>query len=75
MVSAWASENRLALGLKKVDDKTNKITAIPKLLDELDITGCVVTLDALNTQTEIAQQIVEAQADYILTVKENQGIL
>jgi len=75
MVSAWASENRLVLGQKKVDDKSNEITAIPALLAQLDITGCVVTLDALNTQVEIAQQIVEAQADYILAVKENQGTL
>ena len=75
MVSAWASENRLVLGQKKVDDKSNEITAIPELLAQLDITGCVVTLDALNTQTEIAEQIVEAQADYILAVKKNQGTL
>jgi predicted transposase YbfD/YdcC len=75
MVSAWASENRLVLGQKKVDGKSNEITAIPELLAQLDITGCVVTLDALNTQTAIAQQIVDAQADYILAVKANQGTL
>lgn len=75
MVSAWASENRLVLGQKKVDDKSNEITAIPELLAQLDISGCVVTLDALNTQTAIAQQIVDAQADYILAVKANQGTL
>ena len=75
MVSAWVSENRLVLGQKKVNDKSNEITAIPELLEQLDITDCVVTLDALNTQTEIARQIVEAQADYILAVKENQATL
>lgn len=75
MVSAWASENRLVLGQKKVDDKSNEITAIPELLAQLDITGCVVTLDALNTQTAVAKQIVAANADYILAVKKNQGTL
>jgi len=75
MVSAWMSENRLVLAQKKVDDKSNEITAIPELLAQLDITGCIVTLDALNSQTAIAQQIVDAQADYILAVKENQGTL
>ena len=75
MVSAWASENRLVLAQKKVDEKSNEMTAIPELLSQLDITGCIVTLDALNTQTGIAQQIVDAQADYILAVKENQGTL
>ena len=75
MVSAWSSENRLVLGQKKVDEKSNEITAIPELLAQLDITGCVVTLDALNTQTAIAKQIVDAEADYILAVKKNQGTL
>lgn len=75
MVSAWVSDNRLVLGQKKVDDKSNEITAIPELLAQLDITGCVVTLDALNTQTAIAKQIVAAKADYILAVKKNQGTL
>ena len=75
MVSAWASENRLVLGQKKVADKSNEITVIPELLAQLDITGCVVTLDALNTQTAIAQQIIEGQADYILAVKKNQKTL
>lgn len=75
MVSAWASENRLVLGQKKVDEKSNEITAVPDLLAQLDITGCVVTLDALNTQTTTAKQIVDAEADYILAVKKNQGTL
>ena len=75
MVSAWASENRLVLGQKKVNEKSNEITAVPDLLTQLDISGCVVTFDALNTQTAIAKQIVDADADYILAVKKNQGTL
>ena len=75
MVSAWASENRLVLGQTRVDDKSNEITAIPRLLAQLDLSGCIVTVDALNTQTAIAKQIVDAQADYIMAVKGNQGTL
>jgi DDE family transposase len=75
MVSAWVSDNRLVLGQQKVDQKSNEITAIPELLAALDITVCVVTIDAIGTQTAIAQQIVDAQADYLLPVKENQGTL
>jgi len=75
MVSAWVGKNRLVLGQMKVAEKSNEITAIPQLLRALDISGCVVTLDALATQTTIAQQIVEADADYLLPVKANQGTL
>ena len=75
MVSAWAGENRMVLGQVKVAEKSNEITAIPHLLTALDISGCVVTIDALGTQTAIAQQINEAGADYILPVKANQGTL
>jgi predicted transposase YbfD/YdcC len=75
MVSAWASENQIVLGQTKVDEKSNEITAIPQLLAQLDLSGCVVTVDAINTQTAIAQQIVDAQADYIMAVKGNQGTL
>jgi predicted transposase YbfD/YdcC len=75
MVSAWASENRMVLGQTKVDDKSNEITAIPHLLAQLDLSGCVVTVDALNSQRAIAQQIVDAGADYIMAVKGNQGTL
>jgi predicted transposase YbfD/YdcC len=75
MVSAWTDENRMVLGQRKVDDKSNEITAIPQLLAQLDITGCIVTLDALNKQTAIARQIIDAQADYILAVKGNQATL
>jgi predicted transposase YbfD/YdcC len=73
VVSAWAGENRMVLGQTKVAEKSNEITAIPQLLSALDISGCVVTVDALGTQTAIAQQIIEAGADYILPVKDNQG--
>jgi hypothetical protein len=62
MVSAWAGENRMVLGQTKVAEKSNEITAIPHLLAALDISGCVVTVDALGTQTAIAQQSVEAGA-------------
>lgn len=75
MVSAWAEENEIVLGQRKVDEKSNEITAIPELLKILTIAGCIVTIDAIGTQTYIAQTIVEAQADYVLSVKENQGHL
>jgi len=67
VVSAWASEHRLLLG-QVVEDKTNEIKAIPSLLELLDITGCVITIDAMGTQTEIATQIVGKGADYILSL-------
>jgi predicted transposase YbfD/YdcC len=72
MVSAWAQTNRLVLGQVKVDEKSNEITAIPALLRLLDVTGCIVTLDAMGTQTAIAEQIVAQGADYVLAVKDNQ---
>jgi predicted transposase YbfD/YdcC len=75
MVSAWASANRLVLGQMKVDEKSNEITAIPKLLAALAISGCIVTIDAMGCQKKIAQQIIEQKADYVLAVKENQGNL
>ncbi len=75
VVSAWATANRLVLGQTKVDEKSNEITAIPKLLDLLDLNGCLVTIDAIGTQTEIAERIVERGGDYLLAVKENQGHL
>lgn len=75
MVSAWANQNRLVLGQVKVADKSNEITAIPKLLNILDIQGCIVTIDAMGTQKEIAEQIVEQGADYVLSLKGNQGNL
>lgn len=73
MVSAWATANRLVLGQAKVDDKSNEITAIPELLRVLDITGCIITIDAIGCQKEIAADIVERDADYLLALKGNQG--
>ena len=75
MVSAWASENSLVLGQTKVDEKSNEITAIPELLKLLDLSGCIVTIDAMGCQKKIARQIVSQEADYVLAVKENQGRL
>jgi predicted transposase YbfD/YdcC len=75
MVSAWATENELVLGQRKVDEKSNEITAIPELLKMLAISGCIVTIDAMGTQTSIAKTIIDRQADYVLSVKENQGHL
>lgn len=72
MVNAWASAAGLALGQVKVDDKSNEITAIPQLLRLLALSGCIVTIDAIGCQKEIAEQIVEGGADYVLAVKENQ---
>jgi predicted transposase YbfD/YdcC len=75
MVSAWANSNHLVLGQIKVDDKSNEITAIPQLLKALEISGCIVTIDAIGCQTEIAETIIDQDADYVLSLKENQGRL
>ena len=75
MVSAWASENSLVLGQVKVAEKSNEITAIPELLNLLDVSGCIVTIDAMGCQKKLARQIVGQEADYVLAVKENQGKL
>jgi predicted transposase YbfD/YdcC len=75
MVSAWACQNRLVLGQITVDEKSNEITAIPRLLKVLDLHGCIVTLDAMGTQKAIAQQIIEGGGDYVLSLKGNQGNL
>lgn len=75
MVSAWASANELCLGQVKVDEKSNEITAIPKLLDMLDLAGCIITIDAMGTQKDIAAKIVDKQADYVLSLKQNHGEL
>ena len=75
MVSAWATQNQLVLGQTKVAEKSNEITAIPELLRLLDISGCIVTIDAIGTQTEISETIIEGGGDYLLAVKENQGHL
>lgn len=75
IVSAWAEDNRMVLGQVRVDEKSNEITAIPELLRMLEITGCIVTIDALGCQTEIASEIINKQADYVLAVKGNQNYL
>lgn len=75
MVSAWATQARLVLGQVKVNDKSNEITAIPELLKVLDLHGCIVTLDAMGTQTAIAEQIIAQQGDYILSLKGNQSTM
>jgi predicted transposase YbfD/YdcC len=72
LVSAWASECGLSLGQVAVDEKSNEITAIPELLDLLDITGALVTIDAMGCQREIAEKIVDKGGDYVLSVKGNQ---
>lgn len=75
MVSAWATTNRISLGQVVVDDKSNEITAIPKLLQMLELRGCLVTIDAMGCQTQIAHDIVANKADYALAVKGNQPTL
>lgn len=75
MVSAFATHARLILAQQKVDDKSNEITAIPKLLDLLDLKGQTVTIDAMGTQKAIAKKIYEKGADYVLALKGNQGTL
>ena len=72
MVSAWASNNNLVLGQVKVSEKSNEITAIPKLLELITVKGCTVTIDAMGCQQEIARKIIKEEANYILAVKENQ---
>ena len=83
MVSAWATQQTLTLGQVKTEEKSNEITAIPQLLEMLDLHGCIVTIDAMGCQREIAQQITQGGADVacpvprhgVLAVKENQGQL
>jgi predicted transposase YbfD/YdcC len=75
MVSAWATAQHLVLGQRKIDDKSNEISALPELLQVLALEGCIVTIDAMGCQTEIAETIVQRSADYVLTLKENQGKL
>ncbi len=75
MVSAWAQHNNLVLGQVKVDDKSNEITAIPKLLSRLDIAGAVITIDAMGCQKKIAEQIKQQGGDYVFSLKGNQGTL
>jgi predicted transposase YbfD/YdcC len=72
VVSAWAESNGLVLGQLKVADKSNEITAVPELLRVLELSGCIVTLDAMGCQKKIAREIIEADADYVLALKGNQ---
>lgn len=75
LVSAWAVENRLVLAQLATAEKSNEITAIPELLTHLALHGCIVTIDAIGTQTKIAEQIIEQEGDYALALKDNQGNL
>ena len=75
MVSAWASENSLVLGQTRTEAKSNEITAIPRLLEMLELKGCIVTIDAMGCQKGISQTILDRGADYVLAVKGNQGQL
>jgi predicted transposase YbfD/YdcC len=72
MVSAWSISNQLVLGQVRTDEKSNEITAIPRLLELLELKGCLVTIDAMGCQKEIAQKIIDSGADYMLAVKDNQ---
>jgi predicted transposase YbfD/YdcC len=75
MVSAWAAENRLVLAQVAVDQKSNEITAIPLLLRQLSLSGCIVTIDAMGTQKGITKQIVDDDGDFVLALKNNHGKL
>lgn len=75
VVSAWAVENRLVLAQLATEEKSNEITAIPMLLQQLALAGCIVTIDAMGTQTKIANQIIEQGGEYALALKDNQGNL
>ena len=75
MVSAWAVENRLVLAQVATEEKSNEITALPVLLRQLALAGCMVTIDAMGTQTKIAEQSIDQQGDYALALKDNQGNL
>lgn len=75
ILSAWVGENRICLGQKKVEGKSNEITAIPELIDSIEIGGSTVSIDAIGCQVGIAEKIVDAKADYLLALKGNQGNL
>jgi len=75
LVNVWAARNRLVLGQLKVADHSNEITALPELLRALELAGCVVSVDAMGCQKEVAKEIHEADADYVLALKGNQGTL
>ena len=75
LVSAWAADNRLVLGQVATEQKSNEITAIPKLLEMLELEGALITIDAMGCQKKIAQQIIDQGGDYVLALKGNQGKL
>lgn len=75
MVNAWCVENGISLGQIKTSEKSNEITAIPELIKILELNGCIVTIDAMGTQTKIAETIIDKGADYVLALKGNQGNL
>jgi len=75
MISAWASSNQVVLGQLKTEEKSNEITAIPNLLKLLDVSGCIITIDAMGTQKKIAETIMDKKKDYILALKENHKTL
>lgn len=75
MVSAWANQAGMSLGQVKTKEKSNEMTAIPALLEIIEIKGCIITIDAMGCQTDIAQKIIEKKADYVLAVKDNQKFL
>jgi predicted transposase YbfD/YdcC len=75
LVSAWACEQRLVLGQLKTAEKSNEITAIPLLLELLELKGCIVTVDAMGCQTAVAARIISQEADYVLSLKGNQGLM
>jgi len=75
MISAWASSNQVVLGQLKTEEKSNEITAIPNLLKMLDVSGCIITIDAMGTQKKIAETIMDKKGDYVLALKENHKTL
>lgn len=75
LLNAWSADNDICLGQLKVDDKSNEITAVPKLMDSLNLEGTIITADALNTQKTINAKAIECKADYLLPVKGNQPTL
>ena len=72
IVSAWASEEGIALGQVATEDKSNEITAIPQLLEQIELTGTLITIDAMGCQKEIVAQIVDGGGDFVIAVKDNQ---
>jgi predicted transposase YbfD/YdcC len=75
LVSAWATENNVVLGQLRIAEKDNEIVAVPELLEQLDVAGCLVTTDAMSCQVKTAQRILDRQGDYLLALKENQPAL